>query len=93
MYLWEKMVDYYQEKYLEEAEMARQATQFSENRDGSWKDGQNPILMTGQATQFSENRDGRASRIAAKIGDRLILWGLWLKGRYPRMEKVYSSQK
>jgi len=69
MYLWEKMVDYYQEKYLEEAEMAR------------------------QATQFSENRDGRASRIAAKIGDRLILWGLWLKGRYPRMEKVYSSQK
>lgn len=67
MYLWEKMVDYYQEKYLEEAKMMR------------------------QAKRYAENRDGTASRLAAKIGDRLILWGLWLKGHYPRVEKVYSS--
>lgn len=67
MYLWEKMVDYYQEKYLTEAELAR------------------------QAEQLVERRERRMSRLAAMIGDRLIVWGLRLKGHYPRVEKVYSS--
>ena len=67
MYLWEKMVDYYQEKYLTEAELAR------------------------QAKQLAEKRERRVSRLAAIIGDRLIVWGLRLKGHYPQVEKVYSS--